>query len=50
MFHVKHKKGGPQMYINPFWAGVLVTIAAEAVLLIVAAAVAYNKEKNKKRG
>ena len=36
------------MYIPAFWGGVLATIAAEAVLLIVAAVIAYGKDQKKK--
>lgn len=36
------------MYIPAFWGGVLATIAAEAVLLVVAAVIAYCKDQKKK--
>lgn len=36
------------MFIPAFWGGVLVTIAAEAVLLIVAAVISYGKDQKKK--
>ncbi len=39
----KHKYGGPIMYINPFAAGVLVTLFAEAVLIIVSAIIKSHK-------
>ena len=31
------------MYVNPFWAGVLVTISAECITVIVYAIITYLK-------
>ena len=34
------------MYINPFWAGVLATIGAETLVIIVGAFIGFIKKKN----
>lgn len=36
------------MFIPAFWGGVLATLAAEAVLLVVAAVISYSKDQKKK--
>lgn len=36
------------MYIDPFWGGVFTTLAAEVVLLIIAAVISYRKGQKKK--
>ncbi len=43
--HEIYVKRGKMMYANPFWLGVLVTIVAELVAMIVYAAVRGEKKR-----
>lgn len=35
------------MYVNPFIAGIICTVLAEAVIIVVAACISVCKDKNK---
>lgn len=37
------------MYIDPFWAGVVATVALEAVVVILAAVIAVYKDSKKNK-